>query len=382
MDQSELLFQQSSLLVNNMMSHYTATTDSSNDTARQRPIIRDTLLHIPDISAEYVWDQLIIEVSNQKQQQQKQANDNKLGVIIEVGMHTAKQCVQAATAHIQVHCIEPSPKSYERIQTQIEGNVPKQIQEYIHLYQYAAGAVSNQSIPFISAGSTGDHVGIYDMWNMKPGIPTDPKLVTKQGTTIHVPTIRLDDIISNHLVDDETNVYLLKIDTQGFEPSVIQGLSNSLLHHKVQYILMEYWPHGMDLMMDQSTSTTTTTTTTTTTSSSCTAAINVLQQLLDYNYILYALPPNTHPRAPVDAKRYMKTQYYNNNHTTTTMFTNVTTFCQWFYSIEQLYPSNDFKMGYWADIFAVAASTTAVTSTTGTLSLPYTDIGKLIMQSL
>ena len=35
---------------------------------------------------------------------------------------------------------------------------------------------------------------------------------------------------------------------QGYEPSVISGLSTSIRNHHIHYILMEFWPKGMDLI--------------------------------------------------------------------------------------------------------------------------------------
>jgi hypothetical protein len=102
--------------------------------------------------------------------------------------------------------------------------------------------------------------------------------------------------------------------------------------------------------------------------------------LLQYGYTIYALPPSTHPRAPTEAKQYIKTNYFHSDmlllHTTAgsnndphndepatspednivvpIQQTSIESFCQWFYHVETLYPSNEYKMGYWADILAVA----------------------------
>jgi FkbM family methyltransferase len=328
---------------NHMLMQYTTVLSlpSSSSSTKTRPIL-DTLLKVPGISAELVWDQLVEEGSYQMRKKQ-------VGVVMEVGMHKAKQCLQAATAGLQSHCIEPSPTSFQRVKMGIQ-HASSTIQSRTHLYQYAAGSESGNTVPFIASGGTGDHVGNIDMWNMQPGTPTDEKLVSKQGQLIDVPTIRVDDIIASKLQDGETNVFLIKVDTQGFEPSVLAGLSDSLRSHKIQFLLMEYWPHGMDLIMNQPPGT-------------CEAAA-LLQQLMDYGYTIYALPANSHPRAPPEAQLYIRTKKMS--------LQNSTSFCQWLYNIEQLYPSSEYKMGYWADILAVAPNIQLPKK-------PTTDIAKVIL---
>jgi FkbM family methyltransferase len=339
-----------------------AVGSSSTDKIATSTVIYDTLLQLPGISAEYVWDQLLVEASHRQQQELERSSSYRADidstiissdtiVIMEVGMHTARQCVQAARYGLQTHCIEPSPKSIERVKLGIQKE-NRTIQSYIHLYGMAAGTESGLTIPFVSSGSTGDHVGEYDMWNMQPGKPKDTALALKQGDTILVPTIRLDDIIATKLVRNATSVFALKVHTQGYEPSVLQGLSNSLEAHQVQFVLMEYWPRGMDLI-----ATTTTVTTNETESivvardTACIASTNVLQQLLRHEYTIYALPPNTHPRAPSQAREYIKRKFQK---AIRSRHDNITAFCHWFYTVEDMYPWDEYKMGYWADLLAVA----------------------------
>ncbi len=308
-------------------------------------------------------------------------------VIIEVGMHTARQCRQAAQYGFSVHCLEPSPKSFARIQSQVQQKQPGQEHQTakndnIHLYNMAASSESGHSIPFTASGSTGDHVGDYDMWNMQRAPPVDPLLQAKQGEAIIVPTIRLDDIIANvttattSSTTTPSSVYLIKVDTQGYEPFVIQGMSNSLASQQIQFVLMEYWPRGMDLISRSNNNDNTDDT-------ACKASNEVLELFLQHGYILYALPPSSHPRAPAGAKQYLKTNYapQSHDHTSITLInataTSIQTFCQWFYQVEDLYPSTEYKMGYWADILAVAP----LSKSNPTKSHSYTtDLMKRIVQ--
>ena len=210
---------------------------SQKDQAKgMRAILKGDLLDVPSISAEKVWDELIQEGS-------KKLAGGGAAVAMEVGMHRPRQCLQAAEAGLTAHCFEPSPVSFQRVQKKVK-EAPQTIQSRIHLYNAAAGSTAGILLNFTSSGGTGDHVGEFDVWNMKAGKPSDEKLLKKQGKTVQVPSIRLDDVVEK--IDKD--VFVMKIDTQGFEPAVLSGLTESLRLHKVQFLLMEYWPAGIDLM--------------------------------------------------------------------------------------------------------------------------------------
>jgi FkbM family methyltransferase len=255
----------------------------------------------------------------------------KVGVAVEVGMHRAIQCLQAATAGFQAHCVEPSPVSFRRVRTRVS-EASEAVQNRVHLYKAAAGPDSNTKVEFTGAGGTGDHVGDFDMWNMKAGKPDDEQLAKKQGGTVEVSTISLDDIIANKLKNGEEKAFVLKVDTQGFEPAVLSGLIKSLAAHKVQFLLMEYWPHGMDLIMNKPAGT-------------C-AAADLIRQLVAAGYTIYSLLPSSHPASPAAAKQAMIDEAMPVH--------DIDAHCQWFYELEERFPSDTYKMGYWADILAVA----------------------------
>jgi FkbM family methyltransferase len=286
--------------------------------------LSDSLLKVPDISVDMVWNKLLEEGV-------KQSNDGKVGVVMEVGVYRATQCIEAATTGLQTHCVEPSPISFPLIQEDVS-KTPVHVQSRIHLYNIAAGPLSGLTVPFVVSGDTGDHVGDFDMWNMQPGAKEAHLAEYGNGKLVHVPTMRLDDIVANNLQNGETHVFLLKLDTQGFEPSVVEGLSESLKGHKVKFFLMEFWPIGVDLVMNQTLGT-------------CVAA-SILDQLMNYGYKIYALPALSHGKAPESAKDFIRTE--------SLPLQNSTIFCQFFYRIDQVSPSTDYKMGYWGDILAVA----------------------------
>ena len=79
----------------------------------------------------------------------------------EVGAQSSTQSLIAARAGFHAYCIEPSPKSFDRIYNQVVNEVSKDtnLAQYIHLFQVAAGSASNGELNFRTTGGTGDHVG-------------------------------------------------------------------------------------------------------------------------------------------------------------------------------------------------------------------------------
>lgn len=189
------------------------------------------------------------------------------------------------------------------------------------------------------------------MWNMKKGaMPKDwPK--KKIGKMVKVPSIQLDDLIYHHKVkpnsiegfdttsnvQDFDTVYALKVDTQGFEPSVFAGLKKSINEHKIQYIMTEFWPKGMGLMADQI-------------DDPCPIATQMLDILNDAGYTLYALPTQAHP----SAWGYAPTLYHHVTNWKKRPLHNYREDCQHFLDFEKEWPNPDYHMGYWSDILAIA----------------------------
>lgn len=298
----------------------TIETSDTKEFDNETTFIRGSLV---TMGVDKVWKQLLDE---QEEQQLETGNTRKERVVIEVGMHKAKQCIEAAERGYEAHCMEPSPRSYDRVVNRVH-ELEKTLQERIHLYKAAAGQRSDEKVKFTSTGGPGDHVGVADMWNMKLSSYED-EAAPDDGMVAEVSTIRLDDIILGGLEDSEKQVYLLKIDTQGYEPQVIAGLETSLRQHKIDLLILKFWPTGMDLLTSRPPGT------------SC----GLLNQLQVYGYVLYALHPESHPKAPRNAMNQLKREM---------PLSTPLAYCHHFYEIEASFPDPNYKMGYWSHILAV-----------------------------
>ena len=303
-------------------------------------------------SAESVWEDLI----KQGQSIMERTNYSNHLTVIEVGAQNENQSLLAAQAKYHVHCVEPSPKSFKNI----HGSMKKKLRlakddvskQYLHFYNVAAGDVSGKTLDFYSTGGTGDHVGEYDMWNMKPGKMPDDWPEEKRGKMIQVPSVQLDDIIYYNKVEPTLvngfdskperidSVYALKVDTQGFEPSVFAGLKKSIGEHKIQYIMTEYWPKGMGLMANRM-------------DNPCEVAVKVFDILTDAGYKLYALPMQGHP----SAWSFSKTIFHHVANWHKRPLDDYRADCEHILNFEKEFPNPDYHMGYWSDVLAIAPGT-------------------------
>jgi len=275
-------------------------TQAASGPEASPPVLHDAL-YKAGVGVEAAWNDLIAE--------------HKGSIAMEVGMHRAVQCLQAATAGLQAHCVEPSPTSFARVQDGVS-KVVKEVQDRVTLYQVAAGATQG-TVEFTSTGGTGDHVGAHDMWSMEK-TSTDARV-----TIVQVPSMPLDDIVK------DKQVYMLKVDTQGFEPSVFAGLKKSLANLQIDYILTEFWPRGMDLLSE---------------SSHCEKGIELLEALHHAGYTLYATGVQAHPKAPSGWKSHLSSR----------PFDSIEAHCRWYLDLETKVVDADYRMGYWSDIVAVS----------------------------
>ena len=298
-------------------------TSITGDRHRTAFRVHKTLLDPPGHWAETVWRDLLAEAAALST---ASSGGTTAYTAMEVGMHRAAQCLEIAQSGLDAHCLEPSPSSFERIRNRVAGHPLK---AKIHLHQ-AAASDKDGEIRFSGSGGTGDHVGpALDIWNMRAAPP--PTNEDSAGA-VSVPTIRLDTLILNREQPID-NLFVLKIDTQGHEAAVIDGLSETLRQHRVQFVLMEFWPAGMALMTGQPLD-------------SCATALRVLAALDAAGFTIYTMGASSHPKSPKEAKDYLKQ--------TEAWPEEPEAYCRYFHSVAEKFPSHDYKMGYWADILAVA----------------------------
>jgi FkbM family methyltransferase len=263
--------------------------------------------------------------------------------------HSIRQCAQAALLGYRSHCFEPSPKSFQRI-TRQNASLDSSVSSLITLYNRAVGATTGEQLSFSGGGGTGDHVGEgLDVWAMtRTASSTIHKNNSSSDKTVMVETIKLDDIILLH-----KHVFVIKIDTQGFEPAVFAGLDKSLRAKRVSFVLFEYWPRGMDFMNNRD--------------GQCIAA-SILKRLASYGYRLVALSVSAHPKAGREHGQYIDGR----------PMSGFQAHCMWYYELERLVLGNrtDYRMGYWSDILAVAPHVRQ------TLVGPVSPVGQMLSEKL
>ena len=106
--------------------------------------------------------------------------------------------------------------------------VPKTpLKDYVVLFVAAAGAHTSKVT--ISVSPIGETTSLIAGNGM-----------SENSRTTEVAVVKLDDIILS-----TQQIKLLKIDSQGFEPSVLQGASRLLSDKNVEKLTFEFWPKGM-----------------------------------------------------------------------------------------------------------------------------------------
>ena len=179
-------------------------------------------------------------------------------------------------------------------------------------------------------------------------------------------TVAIDDIMDNKItptIDFGTgelinHVYLAKIETQGYEPEVIKGMEKAIVGNKIDFIMMEFWPKGIDFMEDVADA------------DRCKKPVALLQKLIDNGYTLYALPISGYFGAPKSANSYIKP-----DHGGIVNYNDLNEYCKFFYEIEEKNPSEDYKMGYFSEVLAVSPNA----------RLPYdpiTELGQMVQENM
>lgn len=227
-------------------------------------------------------------------------------VVIEVGSKDGAQAQKALELGFTTHVWEPNPGSHARIVRRLGSYIAR---KKATVNQQAASDVSGLSVPFPQKPSAGNGIGA----------------ATNPGS-VNVQTVALDDL--SEFSDD---VFFLKIDVQGHEARVLQGISRSIKQHKFQYIMLEFWPTEMELPQHLIEG------------ERCTAAA-ALHQLVAAGYVLFEMAVKSRHWAetelPLTGERFARPLNFDG-------------LCEWYKrrGVEHKQPT---QMGYWADVLAVA----------------------------
>ena len=303
------------------------------------------------IKGSYMADNLWIDIIDKGAEIMEAHGYAKHLVVFEVGAQSLTQSLYAIRKKFHTHCIEPSPRSFKRMVNRAINEVKKDPShgQYIHLYNAAASGISGETLDFGAAGGTGDHVGEFDMWNMKPGKEPDDFPENKKTKMVKVSSVRVDDIILDNSVKAEQipgledvppppkidHVHAIKVDTQGFEPNVFAGLKESIKQQKIDYVLTEYWPNGIGLLNYDI-------------RDKCEVAVEMLTTLIDSGYKLYALPLAVHGSVKDRTIRRALADWRKRP------LNNLMADCYYILDLEKQFPQKDYHMGYWTDVLAIA----------------------------
>jgi FkbM family methyltransferase len=124
-----------------------------------------------------------------------------------------------------VHAIEPEPHNFELL----AANATTNRLQNISCHNVALGAEPGTLELFRSGTNYGDH-RVYGGGDRGAGV-------------IAVPVKTLDDLLQEHAGRAPD---FIKMDVQGFEYSVLQGMTGTLEGRHPLTLLTEFWPHGIE----------------------------------------------------------------------------------------------------------------------------------------
>jgi FkbM family methyltransferase len=155
------------------------------------------------------------------------------GVFVDVGANIGY--LSAIAAGIvgkqgQVHCFEPVPTYFERLERLVELNPGHSIT----INRRAAGETTGDCTIYVTR-EPGQNTIV-------PGYKSGPEIIS----TLKVPVVRLDSYLAERKIN---RISLLKIDVEGFELPVLKGLKNFLEGSKQRpAIICEIAPRAYSLI--------------------------------------------------------------------------------------------------------------------------------------
>jgi len=138
-------------------------------------------------------------------------------IILDVGANIGQSARPLANVFrsAEIHCFEPSKENYKVLTQEIRGD------KNIYAYQFAVGDTSENKLLLLESH------------------PTAHRIIENNqdsGVTELVQTITLDDFCKSHNID---RVNILKIDTEGYDLKVLQGITALLSKGSVDVIHCE-----------------------------------------------------------------------------------------------------------------------------------------------
>lgn len=162
-----------------------------------------------DEAQQYIVDQIKLK---------KQCSEYPDTIVVDIGAFMGDFGLMAASYGCQVYVFEPIPFQYWLIKSSIEING---FRNRMHLFNKAVSS-DKSTLKFVNEDGRTSQV------------PFDS---VTSGSVFYVESITLDEVLP---VQD---IYLLKIDVEGYEPTVLFNASKYLFQEgRIQHMIMEYTP--------------------------------------------------------------------------------------------------------------------------------------------
>ena len=122
----------------------------------------------------------------------------------------------------------------------VTDQVSQDIKNAVHLVNLAVSNVSGGSIEFHAGGTSGDYAGtpIERAFELNQAAQQNAQIIPVETTTLDDYLLRaLPDLAlttSSMMSNSEHELYLVKIDTQGFDGVVLEGMQQLLKQKKVR----------------------------------------------------------------------------------------------------------------------------------------------------
>eukprot|EP00816_Leptocylindrus_hargravesii_P004167 CAMPEP_0196805028 /NCGR_PEP_ID=MMETSP1362-20130617/4758_1 /TAXON_ID=163516 /ORGANISM="Leptocylindrus danicus, Strain CCMP1856" /LENGTH=352 /DNA_ID=CAMNT_0042177693 /DNA_START=264 /DNA_END=1319 /DNA_ORIENTATION=- len=286
-----------------------------------------------------IWQQ-ILHCGQQLMMEAKNRNGGKdvpALVAVEVGANILADAREMASFGFETHTFEPSPKAFEGMKTRYEKLKAQEpeIAKKVLIYNYAVGDTDGGEIFFDNSGSTGAAV-------------VSEEEAAKSHTTniVRVKTATLDSFFAGEVEPDVKmqppssgtggKIFAAKIDVQGFEPKVFEGMRKSISERKVHFILTEHDPMALDEVNGFT--------------EKCTEALNHIRMMHDAGYMIYALKLETHPKFE-KAQKALGTKGIQRDRP----FDDLEKDCLNMYQLQdKYYEEPDYKFHIWSDLLAVS----------------------------